>query len=420
MSKLISQKKPIFDKFFAKTRGNIEPGAERLHFLMEKNIKNFFTVPVILVGGTNGKGSTCAYIESMLRTSYLKVGLYTSPHLIRPTERIKINGQEITEDDLGDSLERWEKCAALNLPNATFFEIMSAAAFDYFFHRNVDIAVVEVGLGGRFDSCNALHPLLSVLTSVGLDHKDVLGEDLEKIAFDKAHIGRRGRPLLLGELGTEAMAGVRKAEEKIGFNPKQARKFNQVQLQALENLQKKSGFYLENAKLAVSAVSILQTILPFEVNWILGLEKTKWPGRFDLRQVNGRRILFDVSHNDDGLKFFAKELFQKKFSAEKSALLFGCLKDKNWSEMLKTLPTIASEFIFTQPSDHRGQNPFELMPQLSSNFTASVVKDPSVALEKLFLSKKELLVITGSIAFVGEIMTLLCLEPFENEQSTIS
>ncbi|NBW81537.1 hypothetical protein EBR21_07265, partial [bacterium] len=194
---------------FSRVRGHIEPGSHRMQRLVPASVlTNIETIPTILVGGTNGKGSTCALLEKAIRDSGFKTALYTSPHLVAPTERIRFDGIPIHRDKFLDAARKSFQDAQQRLPDATFFELVSATAFHLIAENPPDAFICEVGLGGRLDSTNVLSPIISVLTSIGLDHTEWLGDTEDQIAHEKIFISRRNRKIFVGSVSTLAKQGI--------------------------------------------------------------------------------------------------------------------------------------------------------------------------------------------------------------------
>lgn len=397
--------KSVLHPYFGKVRGDIIPGAHRLQKLVSKWIPDgILEIKSILVTGSNGKGSTCAYLERILREHNFKTGLYTSPHLVHPNERVRINGFPVAESFLEECLLQVEAQVQLFLPDATFFEIITATAFLIFLKEKIQFLICEVGLGGHFDSTNALSPLLSIITSISLEHTEFLGDSLKKIAADKSHIGRRNRPLVVAPLCEEAMEGIKETANKIGFNI--------VDVKELES----NNINLCTALTAINELSFLQNI-NFNFEKIrIAIGNTFWPGRFDVRKINSRIVIFDASHNPDGFEFFSQQYFSSPFAKTKCVLLFASLNDKKWEKTLEKFHTIADYVYFTDFNSSRSvlkENYFEYIKQNKLNFPEYEVCAFEKAIEKSFKSYPELpLVITGSIAFIGSVFEHLNLEVF--------
>ena len=394
--------------YFERVPGDIIPGAHRLQKLLSKYIDyGIFEFPCILVTGSNGKGSTCAYLERILREHNLITGLYTSPHLIHPNERIRINGVPVTELILEENLNEIQEQVSLTLPDATFFEITTACALLIFLKEKIDFLICEVGLGGHFDSTNALSPLLSILTSVSLEHTQFLGNSLKKISADKSHISRRNKPFIVTNISAEAMEGVRETTQKIGSY------IVPVEISNDRNI---------NLQTALTAIKHLSTVtkLKFDTDKTnFAIQQMFWPGRFDVRTINSRIVIFDAAHNPEGFDFFLNAYSKSLFSKTKCVLLFASLNDKDWKTVLKKFPIIAEHIILTQIDSERAESIENFASEIQNqklyfpNF--DTFKNCADAIEKSMNTLPHLpLVITGSIAFIGNVMEQLNVEVFRN------
>ena len=400
--------KSALSPYFERVRGDIIPGAHRLQKLLSKFIDyGILNFPCILVTGSNGKGTTCAYLERILREHNLKTGLYTSPHLIHPNERIRINGAPVTEHILRENLNEIQEQVSLHLPDATFFEITTAIAFLIFLKEKIDFLICEVGLGGHFDSTNALSPLLSIITSVSLEHTDYLGNSLKKIASDKSHISRRNRPFIVANINEEAMEGVQETTEKIGSYIIPVEKFNDESI---------------NLQTALTAIKYLSTVteLKFNLNKInFAVQHMFWPGRFDVRTIGTRTVIFDAAHNPEGFDFFLHTYSNSPFSKTKCVILFASLNDKDWKTVLKKLPLIAEHIIFAQVSSERSESTEHFVQEIKNKQLQfpqfDAYKNVNDAIENSLRTLEHLpLIVTGSIAFIGSVMEHLHLEVFPN------
>ncbi len=328
----------------------------------------------IHIAGTNGKGSTSAFIASILQEAGYRTGLYTSPHLERFTERIRIDGKEI-------STRRLVTYAALLRPtiekvHATFFEATTAIAFRYFADAGVDIAVVETGLGGRLDSTNVLKPLASVITSIGLDHMDILGSTIKKIAREKGGIIKPGRPVI----STVARSGAEKVLQRIArergslylaaptlvparFNTDGAPAVIRFAGGILKGesanpgLQGKHQF--RNLQAAVTAVTVLQRAGRLKritaKNVVRGLEavreNTGIRGRYEIIESRKGRMILDVAHNPDGIRALVDLIKARRDFP--FLIVFGVMKDKNYKRMLQLLREISGRMIAVAPHGER-------------------------------------------------------------------
>ena len=378
-------------------------------------------IQAIHIGGTNGKGSTAAMIASILQKEGYRVGLYTSPHLVRFTERIKVNGTEIEEKEVAE-LTGWmkERVEASGIIDPfTFFDFTTAMAFLYFSRRRVDLAVLEVGLGGRLDSTNVIDPLLSIVTNVTRDHEDLLGGSLLKIAREKAGIIKRGRPLvtaatqsrvvhLLSGICREMGAPLYRVGRDFRYEPIGERNFH------YEGIRRKlwslhlglSGEHqFINAATALGAIEVLED-LGFPVSteaMVEGLGEVRWPGRLEMVS-SSPKVLLDGAHNPAGA-LALRESLEKEFRFDRLILLLGIMKDKDIRSILQTLTPLADHIILTRPHTERASPPGLLLDVLGARRKkAEIIEDFFRAIEKgLSMTREEdLLCITGSLYTVGE------------------
>ena len=306
----------------------------------------------IHVAGTNGKGSTCAMLESIYRTAGLRVGLFTSPHLVSFRERIQVNRQLIPESEvvrLVGELQPWlRQFPAGHHP--TFFEVVTVMALKFFAEQKCDLVIWETGLGGRLDATNIVTPLACVITNIALDHQQWLGDTVEKIAGEKAGIIKPGVPVITAAEDPEALAVIEgTAREKNAplIKVEQAsRLFGAGETPALPLL---GDHQRLNAALALATVQALQSKIP--VNGVAirtGLESVNWPGRLQLvTRPSGQKILLDGAHNVAGAKAL-RETLKKDFPAAKRMLVLGVLQDKDWRQICEILAPLAMR-IFTVP-----------------------------------------------------------------------
>ena len=379
-------------------------------------------IQAIHIGGTNGKGSTAAMMASVLQKEGYRVGLYTSPHLIRFSERIKVNGVEIREDEVA-ALTGWmkERIEASGItPSFTFFDFTTAMAFRYFSQKRVDLAILEVGLGGRLDSTNVIDPLLSIITNVTRDHEEILGKSILKIAEEKAGIIKKGRPLITAATQPEVVqlfskfcrmkdSPLYRVSKDFRYDPIGERNFH------YEGLHRKlwsvrlnlPGFHqIVNATIALGALEILEDLgYPVSTEAMIeGLQEVDWPGRLEMIS-SSPRVVLDGAHNPAGAMAL-KESLKKEFQFHHLILLLGIMKDKDFRSILKTLAPLADHIILSKPHMERASSPSLLLDQLgdTNGKKAEIVKDLPRAIEKgLSLTQPEdLFCITGSLYTVGE------------------
>jgi len=343
----------------------------------------------IHVAGTNGKGSVCAMISSILQDAGYKVGMYTSPHLKKFNERIRVNNKLISNKEIVEYYLRIKK----HTTNQTFFEITTAMAFLYFYDKKVDIAVIETGLGGRLDSTNVIIPLISIITNIGIEHSEYLGNTIKKIASEKAGIIKNNVPVVTGADGI-ALATIKKISKKNNS------KLNIVNNKKINyKLGLKGKFQAKNALIAIKTIEILKYNKKFKIsenNIKNGLLKSIWPGRF---QFLNRNTLLDCAHNPDGFKILLTELKYIKY--DKLILILGFSDDKD----IKTISKIikADKIILTKSSNFKAINPSKIKKYFKNSV---IINDPNKALSyaRKYLSKKDLILITGSIFLVGELL----------------
>ena len=378
-------------------------------------------IQAIHIGGTNGKGSTAAIIASILRKEGYRVGLYTSPHLIRFTERMKVNEKEIEKEEVA-SLTEWmrERIETAGVaPPFTFFDFTTAMAFLYFKQKMVDLAILEVGLGGRLDSTNVIDPLLSIITNIGKDHEDVLGKGILRIAREKAGIIKESRPLITAATQPQVLRLFSKIcrEKKAPFF-RVGKEFRYVLAGegsfSYEGLYRKlwglslnlrGSHQMINATTALGAMEILDD-LGYRVSndaMTEGLKEVDWPGRLEV-VCSSPRVLLDGAHNPDGA-LSLKESLEKDFEYHHLVLLIGIMKDKDVHSILHSLSPLADHIILTRPGTDRAASPALLRKALGRNGKkAEVIEDFRKAIDKglSLTGEEDILCITGSLYTVGE------------------
>jgi dihydrofolate synthase / folylpolyglutamate synthase len=350
---------------------------------------------VVHVAGTNGKGSTCAMVESMARADGKKTGLYTSPHLCRFAERIRIDGEPLADDELADVLER-----ALEIGHdLSFFETATLAAFLAFRDHRVDLAVIEVGIGGRLDATNVVPPpRVSAITRVALDHMDKLGDSLEAIAREKAGIAKLNVPVVLGPMAPEVRSAALEITLAAGSLPiVMGDDPDAVTRDAIE-MGLRGAYQHDNARIASRIARELG--IP-EAARREGLERTRWPGRFETVQVEagpwaGTWVL-DGAHNPDGARALVLALEGEAITP--SVIVFGALADKAWAEMLDVLASLPGRRVYAAPRGRAATSPADLGGHAPGEIAASV---PEALSRACVLAKGGPIVICGSLYLVGE------------------
>lgn len=355
----------------------------------------------IHVAGTNGKGSTCAMLESVYRAAGLRVGLFTSPHLVSFRERIQIGREMISETDVVRLVEKFKKLLT-QFPkeqHPTFFEVLTVMALDFFAECGCELVIWETGLGGRLDATNIVTPRASVITNIGFDHQQWLGNTIEKIAFEKAGIIKPGVPVITGA-EEPALAVIKKVAAEKGAPLTIA---TAVESSMLDDYQKRNG------ALAQAVIKILQKEIPVSAEQIAtGLQHFEWPGRLQLiEKPDGRKFLLDGAHNIAGAKVL-REAIEKRFGAVNKTLIIGVFEDKDWREICRTLAPLAERILVVPVASQRTANPAELAEVCrSANPAAKVAVYGSLneALEQT--TAASFTIITGSLYLVGEALELL-------------
>lgn len=351
------------------------------------------------VAGSNGKGSTSAMIEAIARASGLRTGLYTSPHLARFAERIRIDGREIEDDPFEDAIAKALRAAGGEL---TFFEALTVAAFEAFRAADVDLAVLEVGLGGRLDATNVIErPLACAITSISLEHTAVLGDTIDAIAREKAGILKRGSPYVLGRLPAEAALAIDEVAARVGAGPKWMTPIAPVDVALRGEHQR------WNAAVASAMAEMLAEQFPELPKAIRrGLAEVRWPGRFEkVKLGDGVTIVFDGAHNDEGVQALVRAFEADGNAPEGTTLVFGALADKGFRPMLEALAPLAHRRIYTAPKG-RAPAPFEDLVRIADGV---IEPDPAQAIVRAIAeaSPDDTVLVTGSLYLVGEIRSIV-------------
>ena len=378
-----------------------KPGLENTLRLMAHVGNPHTQLRAIHVAGTNGKGSTSHLIAAALQAAGYKVGLFTSPHLVSLTERIRINGQAIPEAEVAAFVE--QNRAFLDELQPSFFETMTAMGFAYFVQEQVDIAVVEVGLGGRLDSTNVLTPILSVITNIGLDHTEFLGNTLTKIAKEKAGIIKPGIPVVIGESHPQTMnVFLAKAQEcgsEIYFAD-QCEYLRRTRLQVAPECELKGLYQEHNMQTAFVALRELR-IKNEEIR--KGFENvcamTGLRGRWETLCEKPLTIC-DTGHNSHGLQYVARQL--KELPNPHIWIVFGMVNDKDTDIVMRLMPQgVRYHYIFTRPSTQRARGAQEMLDLWGKEGIA--IEDPEAALTyaQTHATEEDAIFIGGSNYLVG-------------------
>jgi dihydrofolate synthase/folylpolyglutamate synthase len=407
----------------------IQPGLERIGLLARRLGDPQHHFPSVHIAGTNGKGSVATMTATVLREAGLRVGLYTSPHLINFSERIRVDGIPISADDLArltwqvrDAVE-----AADLAKQITFFELTTAIAFLYFAQRGIDIGVIETGLGGRFDATALVRPSVCAITTVDFDHEAYLGHTLAQIAYEKAGIIKPGVPVVVGALPEEAMAVVEtvaagcqspliRIGREIDVSGERPEQFVYERVTGSDVTRRVvsspflARYQIHNAAVAIGIIEQLQRQgMPIsEAHLLDGIAKSRWDGRFSLIRTNPH-IVLDGAHNPSAARALAESLpaLDRPPQTERRGkhwLIFGVMRDKRIEGILDPLLAWADEVIFTRPNVTRAEEPMALVPYLPPGFPYTLHPSFSQAMTSVEsrLGGDDCLLITGSLYLVGE------------------
>jgi dihydrofolate synthase/folylpolyglutamate synthase len=374
--------------------------------------------PSLHIAGTNGKGSTAAMLHRILTLAGYRTGLYTSPHLVSFTERIRIGDQEISSDEVVALAREINERISSNGVALTFFEIVTVMAFVYFARRHIEVGVIEVGLGGRLDATNLVQPIVTLITTIAKDHEAYLGSDLLSIGREKAGIIKPGVPLVCGALPSEVTAMIKQiAEDKHSpayffgsdfeiflknqdyFDYKgRTRNYSDLAV-ALRGRHQRT-----NAALALAVLETAGESFPVKDEAVRrGMSSVNWPGRFEILREHPW-IVFDGAHNGEGVNALADTL--KEFrQGRKVKLLFAAMEDKDWRTMLSVLLPLIDELVLTRVQMDRSAEPDQVAEVVPSHVPCHVIGDARSGLKLLFqrAAPDDIVVAAGSLYLLGEI-----------------
>lgn len=362
--------------------------------------------PVIHVAGTNGKGSVCAMLEAIYRENGYKVGLFSSPHLVHLGERIQVDREILSQEEiiryteeLRLTEEKLRKGAADLSPS--FFEFMTAMAFMRFASARVDLACIETGLGGRLDATNVVEPELSIITTISLDHVEMLGDNLAAIASEKAGIIKPGKPVLMGRLPAQAQRVIREVARERGCELYVlADRFSDAA--ALPGTNLPGNFQLWNAALAVYATEILQDHFPIQSTE--ALMEVDWPGRWQKIKLQGRCLILDSSHNPEGAAELEKNLTRLiKKDGRRPIIIAGTLGEGRARNLMQVVERHAREIFLVAPKQERATPTEFLKDCLSVDAVETTVSALFPEPMRTIVGKPgDTIVLTGSIYLIGE------------------
>lgn len=412
------------DYLFGLTKSGIKLGLENTTRLLTALGNPQDAIPAIHVAGTNGKGSTAVFIESILRASGFKVGLYTSPHLLDFRERIQIDRQPISENDLTKQISRIKKIALKQKIPISYFECGTALAFQHFSENNVDCNVIEVGLGGRLDSTNLCRGRVCVITSISQDHEQFLGNTLGDIALEKASIIKHPCHVVSGVKEVEAAQVIQKRSEEYSASFSQLDEDLKVHIHSHSldgvhfDVEYGPHFYknlrssllgrhqARNAALAIAAVSRYSEGDPSSINDSTirqGIGNAYWPGRLEVVSKQPE-IILDCAHNLEGIRQLMRNL-EELYSDRPKRFILGFMKDKRYREMFEIVSRFAHHITLTRPKQDRSLDPaIWATEHFPENLSIEIVDNVSQALAANIKASREneLICVTGSLFTVAE------------------
>ncbi|PEZ10402.1 bifunctional folylpolyglutamate synthase/dihydrofolate synthase [Bacillus sp. AFS018417] len=415
------------DWIHSRLKFGIKPGLERMRWMLEELGNPERHIKCVHLAGTNGKGSTLTYMRYMLQEAEYKVGTFTSPYIETFNERISTNGMPITDQEITDLVNIVkpvvEKLDKTDLGETTEFEIITVMALYYFGKTNpCDIVLFETGLGGRFDSTNVIHPVLSIITNIGHDHMHILGDTLEDIAFEKAGIVKSGVPVITGVQQGGALEVIRTITNEKRSNiyelgnqfkvehlsaDKQGEQFTfSSPFHTYEDLfiSMKGQHQVQNAALALMAITYLKVYQAFlidEEHIRKGLTEAYWIGRFEQLSTHPH-VIIDGAHNPEGV-YSLVETVRAHYSEKRIIVLFTALGDKQLDEMVRQLETIADEMIFTTFTFDRAISA-EALAAYSKRESKHIFKNWQEAIDTTMasLQEEDVFILTGSLYFISE------------------
>jgi dihydrofolate synthase/folylpolyglutamate synthase len=407
---------------FSLTTRGVKYDLGRMQRAVEKLDHPEYACPCFHVAGTNGKGSVCAYLEAMLRRLGLKTGLYTSPHLVRFEERFMINGSPVEP-------QTWVAVYETVRPvieelQCTFFEAATLMAFELFKLQRVEWAVYETGLGGRLDATNVVMPRVSIISSIAMDHREFLGNDLFSIAGEKLGIVKHRTPLVMAlphDAGVRDLAMVQVMRNETGVQFVDEREVYDTITGndgvSFEWHGRRFGigtegvYQVQNALLALNGFSAagFMDLAAAEK----GLGDARLPGRFQIVNASGKTVVFDVGHNSEAAMRFCAA-FMRRFGGKSVCSVIGIMKDKDMAGMMPHFARISNRLIATAPSIERAASPETLLAAVPDTGTCSSgsIADLSKAIETAMRGDEEIVCIAGSFHTVGEAMVVLGIKPY--------
>ncbi len=372
-----------------------KPGIDNIRFFVDHLDLNLLDIKFIHVGGTNGKGSTCAYLSSIIQESGYKVGLFTSPHFFDFRERIKVNNKKIEKDFITKFIQ--ENIELIEELNLSFFELSFGMSLYYYFEQKVDYAVIEVGLGGRLDATNIINPILSVITNISYDHTEILGNSLEKIASEKAGIIKKNTKIIIGERDKKTQnIFIQKADENFSdiiFASDYETDFENSEIEYQNKNIRTAVQVSKNLKdQNINETSIKKGIMNLDSN-------TDFYGRWTIINYNPK-VIFDSAHNESGFSYLSQQL--EKLNYDRLFIILSFVKGKDVKKLITYLPK-KSLIYFTSSNTERSMNYEDIIQCVKENINFD--KNPMKVYKEVLKqsSSKDLIIITGSNYIAKEI-----------------
>ena len=418
----MSDTHPSIRKLYSLELFGIKLGLQNLAELLQRLENPQDGLKFIHVAGTNGKGSVCAILSKSLQGANFNVGFFSSPHLVTIRERFRFNNRGITETELTSFIDEiWPHIDALYAKDVkiTFFEATVAIALLYYKKKNCDFVVWETGMGGRLDGTNIVNPILTAITTINYDHQQYLGDTLEKIAYEKAGIIKKGVPLFTGDILESPLKLILERADKLGCKTHlfddsilhfqnsetyfKGLDFSIKDSPEIYRLSTNGVYQKKNLALALSLISYLSKIYKFDISSALSaLKDLKWHARCQL--LPDGKIL-DGAHNQEGIEALVSSM-KNSFHKDKFTVIFGCLEERNPTNVIKTLSSIAEKFIFTGITTNRKScEPIKIINLMKNSIgfstECSTAQSPKEALRLAGNSKT---LIAGSLYLAGEIL----------------
>jgi dihydrofolate synthase/folylpolyglutamate synthase len=424
---------PLLGELFPSLATGVHWDVDRIRAFLYETGSPHLSYPSIHIGGTNGKGSVASTLSSVLGAAGHRVGLYTSPHLCAFRERFRVGGSTASDADLRSIVDDFGP--AVDAHGLTFFEAATALAFHLFARAGIDIAVLEVGLGGRLDATNVVTPLVTAVTNVAMDHAEYLGDSLEAIAVEKAGIVKPGVPFLTAEDDPAVLSVFRRVTDDLGAPMTVVALAGDAELEIDEahtefSIATEAWGELRLNTPLVGRHQALNTVLAIRVLEALGAELrptrvqveegvggVRWPGRTQIEHLEGTTWLFDVAHNPAGIAALVEVLELLRLPGP-HVILIGVLGDKDWRSMLPPLFQQVEAVVLTQPPSApvaRRWNPEQVLDEVGSvEVLVEIESDFEVALERAgALAGEGTVIVTGSNHTVGDALCTLGLEPHQ-------